>query len=173
LKHLAIDAVAWIKHSREYRCVILYDWTWSWTNFTNLDRIIIVLIRHPTITPFTEQHWHDGMEKDVKLHFNELNEFTLGDTYDQRCRTIRQMKSNMNIDLACLKEEYPEWKAPKIEFKVMMKGGKIFRDIDVFLEEGSESYCGTFSSGGDGEESVNEEADSEEYNPENDGEDEA
>jgi len=45
------------------------------------------------------------------------------------------MKSSMNINLACLKEEYPAWKILKIEFKVMMKGGRIFRDIHVFLEK--------------------------------------
>ncbi len=132
----------------DFMIAAIWVCTLYWSHFPNLKRITVVVTGTPILSKFTQERWHDGMERNVRLDFDELDELMWGKTYQGRWKTIEDLKEAIDFDLSLLAKSYQHWKVPKAELKVMMRSGKIFRDINVYLEqETSASYCSSFCSG--------------------------
>jgi hypothetical protein len=117
------------------------------------------LIAAPLKNIFKAKKLRDRVEMGVRLDFNEVDKLMGGATPESRRRAMTCLRDAIQFDMSWLTEEFSEWNVPKIEFVVMMRGGKTLRDINTYLgQRDTASYCSSFSPEDNIEEGVSGEA---------------
>jgi len=131
LKHLAINAGIWINHSREELRPLLM--------FPSLERFTIVVITFPDLPRGTTSSKASDLlswEERVPLDFKDIdNKLDVWPRHKRR-DIVRQLREEAEQELAIFASHHCNWKLPKVDVQLMMKGGRLLRGLEEYFDDG-------------------------------------